>query len=64
MIISILFFVGGTYKDLEEVTKKGPVDVDDQNVLNLIAKAIISRRTAIADDEELEPTDESALWDD
>jgi hypothetical protein len=49
---------------LEEVTKKGPVDVDDQNVLNLIAKAIISRRTAIADDEELGRVDDNESWDD
>jgi hypothetical protein len=38
---------------LEEVTKKGPVDVDDQNVLNLIA-----------DDEELGNVDDNESWDD
>ena len=48
-------------KDLKEI------NVDDQNILNMVAKALINRRNAIADDEEEEEDKgwgNDSEWDD
>ena len=46
----------------EEDKKPSNLDLDDQNVLNLIAKALIQRRGAIKEEEEEVDNDNLEDW--